>query len=262
MIRAPHPRRATLTGRCQNRLTGRAGILQLRGHRGGSLWRRSRSPSPQKPWEGKTEPGGHDSRHPGVLRRAAAPCHGGGRAGLLGAAQLQLRVPLRSLRGAPQGKTAQNWEKKGKKGEKGAPKAARPRRFSPKPAARPAARCAGPPAPISPASLSGPPAAAAHRPHPPGGSARPRRQRAAAACCSRPPFRLSAPARPARSPVTRRAAPTGAGRWDYNSQEAAGLGRDVTRLSANPEGGGNGRPSVRGLRARGAAPCLGTAFFP
>lgn len=61
--------------------------------------------------------------------------------------------------------------------------------------------------------------------------------------------------------MTRRAAPTGAGRWDYNSQEAAGLGRDVTRLSANPEGGGNGRPSVRGLRARGAAPCLGTAFF-
>lgn len=157
MIRAPHPRRATLTGRCQNRLTGRAGILQLRGHRGGSLWRRSRSPSPQKPWKGKTEPGGHDSRHPGVLRRAAAPCHGGGRAGLLGAAQLQLRVPLRSLRGAPRGKTAQNWEKRGKKGK----------RERPKPPARAAFPPNQPPAP---------PLAARARPHrspPPPSAARP-----------------------------------------------------------------------------------------
>lgn len=130
------------------------------------------------------------------------------------------------------------------------PKRARPRRFTPRrvpPASAPRRSCSGPPAPISPASLSGPlaPAGSLTRPATQNGSSEtvssaehavPSAVHLPPQARPRPPARRSRRPRP--GPVTQRAVPPQGGCQDYSSQEAAG--RAVTPSALHQSRGGAG----------------------
>lgn len=210
------------------------------------------SRSPQQTWEGKT-------RHKG-RRVHTALCHTPALQPTTRARPLGCRLgqvspqppgPLLTPQQPPVAQETPRGPQLGcKAGRERTPKRARPRRFTPRrvpPASAPRRSCSGPPAPISPASLSGPlaPAGSLTRPATQNGSSEtvssaehavPSAVHLPPQARPRPPARRSRRPRP--GPVTQRAVPPQGGRQDYSSQEAAG--RAVTPSALHQSRGGRG----------------------